>query len=373
MIIKKFKGPNEKAVLERIRTELGEEAVILHTVFVRPRGLARWFQRPCVEIVAGGGFRIIRDYPHGSMPVSPTTIVRPAPAPAISTDDLKREIAEIKEMIARRTRAAGLPGQTPELREEYAALASASISDSLARTFFERIAEKLPAAAMRDRVAVHEAMRAAIKSAIQCADGIQLEPGRCVRVAFIGPTGVGKTTTIAKLLSIYAYRGRSVAVITTDTYRIAAAEQVRRVAHLAGVPVRVCGTVPELHAALEEFKDRDLVLLDTAGRSQKDGDKIEDLCALLRAVQPDETHLVLSSVTDSGTLVDAVKRFSPCGFTKVVFTKLDEAVKVGIVLDVLSKVDTRLSFITTGQEIPRDIEVADSERLTSLILGEEGV
>jgi flagellar biosynthesis protein FlhF len=371
MLIKKYAGADEKAVLARVRADLGPDAVILHSSLVRPTGLARLFRRPRFEVVAGGGFRIVRDYPNGSPPVSPPTIRRGAASTSISPEQLQKEIAEIKAMIARRARAAAVTSATPELHEEFASLSTARVSDDLARSLFQRITERLSAAALRDRGAIREAIRATVKASIKCADGIALHQGRCVKVAFIGPTGVGKTTTIAKLISIYAYRGQEVAVVTNDTYRIAASEQIKRVAQLVGVPVRVCRTGPEMTEAVNGFADRDLVLIDTAGRSQKDDGKIEDLCATLKAAAPDEVHLVLSSTTSSETLVDTAKRFAPCGFTKIVITKLDEAMKVGLVLDVLSKVDKRLSFITTGQEIPRDIEIADSDRMTSLILGEE--
>jgi flagellar biosynthesis protein FlhF len=371
MLIKKYAGADEKAVLARVRADLGPEAVILHSSLVRPTGLARLFRGPRFEVVAGGGFHIVRDYPNGSPPVSPPTVRRGSAAPAISPEQLQKEISEIKEMIARRARAAAVTSATPELHEEFASLSTARVSDELAKSLLRKITERLPASALRDRAAIREAIRAAVKSSIKCADGIALHKGRCVRVAFIGPTGVGKTTTIAKLISIYAYRGQEVAVVTNDTYRIAASEQIKRVAQLVDVPVRVCRTGAEMAEAVQGFADRDLVLIDTAGRSQKDDEKIEDLCDVLKAAAPDEVHLVLSSTTNSETLVDAVKRFSPCGFSKIVFTKLDEAMKVGLVLDVLSKVDKRLSFITTGQEIPRDIEIADSDRMTSLILGEE--
>ncbi|HZL73561.1 MAG TPA: GTP-binding protein [Planctomycetota bacterium] len=370
MLIKKYSGPHEKAVLSRVRADLGPDAVILHSSLVRPTGIARLFRRPRFEVVAGGGFRIVRDYPNGSPPVSPPTI-RKGAAPPVSPEQLQKEISEIKTMIARRARAATLTSATPEIHEEFAALSTARVSDDLARSLFQRITERLSAVALRDRTAIKEAIRASVKASIKCADGIALSPGRCVKVAFVGPTGVGKTTTIAKLISIYAYRGQEVAVVTNDTYRIAASEQIKRVAQLVGVPVRVCRTGPEMTEAVNGFADRDLVLIDTAGRSQKDDGKIDDLCATLKSAGPDEVHLVLSSTTSSETLVDTVKRFSPCGFTKIVITKLDEAMKVGLVLDVLSKVDQRLSFITTGQEIPRDIEIADSDRMTSLILGEE--
>lgn len=371
MLIKKYGGSDEKAVLARVRADLGPDAVILHSSLVRPTGLARLFRRPRFEVVAGGGFHIVRDYPNGSPPVSPPTIKRGVTSSAISPEQLQKEISEIKSMIARRARAAVLNAATPELHDEFASLTTARVSDDLARSLYTRITERLSAAALRDRAAIRDAIRTAVKSSIKCADGIALQPGRCVKVAFIGPTGVGKTTTIAKLISIYAYRGQEVAVVTNDTYRIAASEQIKRVAQLVGVPVRICRTGTEMTEAVATFADRDLVLIDTAGRSQKDDGKIDDLCETLKAATPDEVHLVLSSTTNSETLVDTVKRFSPCGFSKIVFTKLDEAMKVGLVLDVLSKVDKRLSFITTGQEIPRDIEIADSDRMTSLILGEE--
>src|SRR5262245_58915494 len=234
MLIKKYAGADEKAVLARVRAELGPDAVILHSSLFRPAGLARLFRRPRFEVVAGGGFHIVRDYPNGSPPVSPPTIRRGAATTAISPEQLQKEISEIKTMIARRTRAAALTSTTPELQEEFASLSTARVSDELARSLLQRIAERLPASALRDRAAIREAIRAAVKASIKCADGIALRPGRSVKVAFIGPTGVGKTTTIAKLISIYAYRGQEVAVVTNDTYRIAASEQIKRVAQLVG-------------------------------------------------------------------------------------------------------------------------------------------
>ena len=369
MIIRKYVGTSEKGVMDRIRRDLGADAVILHTSYVRPTGLFAKFRRTRVEVVAGGGFKIVRDYPNGSPAVAPATMVPRAQVGGPDPEALRREIAEIKQLIARQSRV--LPAGSPEMEEEHSALVASRVSHELARRVLERIAEKLPPDAIRNRGAVHEAVRRTIKEMVRCADGIALAPGRCVRVAFIGPTGVGKTTTIAKLISIYAYRGQQVGVVTNDTYRIAAAEQIRRVAQLVGVPVRVCRRSEEVAAAVKEFASLDLVLIDTAGRSQKNMHRIQELQDVLAAAKPDETHLVVSLATSPETLVDVVQAFSPCSFDRIVLTKLDEAVRAGLVLDVLSKVTKALSFFTTGQEIPRDIEIADSERLTSLILGEE--
>lgn len=373
MIIRKYVGVSEKGVLERIRKDLGQDAVILHTSYVRPTGLfARW-RKPRVEVVAGGGFKIVRDYPNGSPPCSPPTQMLPSArvAPGVDPESLRREISEIKQLIARQGRV--LPAPTPEVAEEHAALTATHVSDELARRLLERVTQKLPSEALRNRVSVHDAVRSTVKEMIRCADGIQVQAGRCVRVAFIGPTGVGKTTTIAKLMSIYAYRGTSVGVITNDTYRIAATDQIRRVAELVNVPLRVCRRTEDVRQAVRDFASLDLVLIDTAGRSQKNAARIAELKEVLAAAQPDETHLVVSMTTQPETLWDVVQSFSPAGFDRIVLTKLDEAVKAGIILDVFSKFTQALSFFTTGQEIPRDIEIADSERLTSLILGEESL
>jgi flagellar biosynthesis protein FlhF len=375
MMIRRYVGADEKALLKRIRVELGPDAVILHTVYGKRKGLFGLFRHPQIEIVAGGGFRIVKDYANGR-PSDPAGSAGPAQGKAPAPESLRKELGEIKKLLVETQesvrRRNGFDGPQ-ELTEEYAALAAGRVSEALAGRMVRELRSKLPEGSLRDRTRIRAALRGLVSDMIRCGDGIALQAGRCVKVAFIGPTGVGKTTTIAKLISIYAHQGREVAVITNDTYRIAATEQIRRVAQLVGVPIRICPRPEEIEAALAEFSNRDLVLVDTAGRSQKNARRIDELKGLLAAVRPDETHLVVSMTTQPETVVDVAERFAPCAYDRLVVTKLDEAVKMGVVLDVLSRVHTQLSFITTGQEIPRDIEVADPHRITSLILGEEAL
>jgi flagellar biosynthesis protein FlhF len=379
MLIRRYVGADEKALLARIRAELGPEAVILHTAYGKRRGVLGFLRPRRIEIVAGGGFRIVKDYAApGRTPAAPAP-ARPQPAAApeaVSPDVLRREIREIKRLVTETqeiVRHRGAVDGPAGLAEEYAALAANRVSEALAQKLVREIRARLPLEALGDRARVRAAVRGLVRDMIRCADGIALKPGRCVRVAFVGPTGVGKTTTIAKLISIYAHQGREVGVITNDTYRIAATEQIRRVAQLVGVPVRICAGPRDMEAALREFERRDLVLVDTAGRSQKNARRLEELREVLGVTRPDETHLVVSMTTDPQTVVDVAERFAPCGYDRLVVTKLDEAIRAGVVLDVLARVPTELSFVTTGQEIPRDIEVADPARLASLILGEEAL
>ncbi len=377
MQIRRYTGTDEGAVLRRIRQDLGPDAVILHSAFVTKPSLFGLVRRRRIEVVAGSGFRIVKDYGEGRAPSFAAASASPPAGKAAPPEALRKEIAEIKKLVSETqamvaSKGGGIDGPA-ELAEEFASLAAAKVSEALARKLAAELRARLPGDALRDRPRIRQAVRGLVKETIRCTDGIALKHGRCTRVAFIGPTGVGKTTTIAKLISIYAHQGREVAVITNDTYRIAAAEQIRRVAQLVGVPIRVCQRPEEIDRALDEFGNRDLVLVDTAGRSQRNARRLEELREVLSATKPDETHLVVSMTTQPETVVDVAERFLPCGYDRLVVTKLDEALKLGVVLDVLSRVQAELSFVTTGQEIPRDIEVADSERLVGLILGEETV
>jgi flagellar biosynthesis protein FlhF len=375
MLIRKYSGSNERVVLRQIRAELGSDAIILHTSFRKQRGFWKFVRPGGVDILAGGGFRIVKDY--GSAKGDTARSIRPAKSDDAEMASLRKGIHEIKgiladqhEVLKNQRRFDSCP---EDLAEAYLSL-SESMSEQLAEKMIRKIMKTLPESDRKNADLVREALRGTLRDLVRCADGIQLSSGTCRRVAFIGPTGVGKTTTIAKLMSIYRTKyNKEVAVITNDTYRIAATEQIRRVAQLVGVPVRVCRTDVEMKTALDEFSNHDLVLLDTAGRSQKNLSQIEDLKRVLGVVRPDETHLVISLTAHPDTTAEVVERFQLCAFDRIVLTKVDETVKVGVVFDVLSRIQKDLSFITTGQEIPRDIEIADSGRIASLILGEEAI
>jgi flagellar biosynthesis protein FlhF len=189
-------------------------------------------------------------------------------------------------------------------------------------------------------------------------------------VALVGPTGVGKTTTIAKLAANLKLgpQQHSVGLITIDTYRIAAVEQLRKYADIIGSPLRVVTSPEELREAIDAMSDCEFVLIDTAGRSPTDSLKLQELKKFLAMAAPDEVHLVLSSTANQECIESAAARFGNVGIDKILFTKLDEAVHIGVVLNVARKVGKALSYVTTGQDVPDDIEVGKGRRLAELIL-----
>lgn len=199
---------------------------------------------------------------------------------------------------------------------------------------------------------------------------IRLAPGKRRLVALVGPTGVGKTTTIAKLAANFRLREkRRVGLITVDTYRIAAVEQLRTYADIIDLPMRVVATPHEMREAVEAMSGLDLVLLDTAGRSPQDEVKLRELKLFLSEAQADEIHLVLSSTASTATLVRTAERFSALGTTALVLTKLDEAGALGSLLPLWRSCKLPLSYLTNGQNVPDDIAPADRRRLAREVLG----
>lgn len=198
--------------------------------------------------------------------------------------------------------------------------------------------------------------------------------GRPTIVALVGPTGVGKTTTLAKLAAHMKLReNRRVGLITIDTYRIAAVEQLKTYAQILQIPLIAVTTPDEIQEAAKRLYACDLILIDTAGRSPKDEPRIAELAELLAAIRPDQVHLVLSATSREETLREAAEKFAVLSPRQVIFTKLDEAVGFGVIVNVLHNLNLRLSYLTTGQSVPDDIEVASARRVAQLILGDEPV
>ena len=192
-------------------------------------------------------------------------------------------------------------------------------------------------------------------------------------VFFIGPTGVGKTTTIAKIASKYKVEyNRKVAFITADTYRIAATEQLRVYANILDAPMSIVYSVEEINEAIEKYIDYDLIFVDTAGFSHKNEQQRTDMKKLLDGVNEEyrkEVYLVLSATTKYNDLMDIVDIYREISDYKLIFTKLDETSSYGNLLNIKLYADADLSYVTNGQNVPDDIEVFDTQKIVKQLLG----
>jgi len=312
-------------------------------------------------------------------------------------DELAREvIARAKERLndwRSRSQPAGLPVQRDALRDSAGSVNARGQEPLTAGPDFQRL--------------IPSALLEVIERMLPSADPVRLATGKGTKfVALIGPTGVGKTTTIAKLAAQFKLRDRKrVGLITTDTYRIAAVAQLKAYADILSVPLEVVYAPQELGDTMRRMNGFDVVLIDTSGRSQNDSEHLEDLQAFLAKARefvggcirpvvvgdeaestaeqeggpaaaetadslyrPLETHLVLSCTAHSSQLRQVIERFSPVGVDRIVFTKLDEAVGVGVILNIAHRLDVQLSYLTTGQDVPDDIEVGNRRRIAELVL-----
>ena len=194
-------------------------------------------------------------------------------------------------------------------------------------------------------------------------------------LALVGPTGVGKTTTIAKLAAIYTVgiggeKPRSVRMSTIDNYRIGARQQIETYGNIMGVPVSCVETVEDLRKTLDLHSDADLILVDTIGKSPRDAVKLAEVQRLVAACGPKaEVHLALASTTKASDMASILRQFEPFGYGAVVLTKLDETDRVGNAISVLAEKGKAISYLTTGQRVPQDIERAGAIRLLMRLEG----
>jgi len=196
------------------------------------------------------------------------------------------------------------------------------------------------------------------------------EDGKPTVVMFVGPTGVGKTTTLAKIAADYALNHqKDVGLITADTYRIAAVEQLRTYADILGMPLSVVYSLNEIKDIIEGYRDKDIIFIDTAGRSSRNKPHFNELKALVKEVGADEIFLVLSTTTSMNNCREIIDSYSFLGNYKLIFTKLDETPSLGIILNVKQYAGKKLSYVTNGQNVPDDIELADIDKITKNLIG----
>ncbi len=299
-------------------------------------------------------------------------------APPTDPNEMQRELLAIRDMVGQvlQQQSRRGPGNLllpQQLFEMYRDLIAQDVSDELADTIVNEVRGELNAEQLENAAHVRRAVLRRLAAYVPVAEEAVAAAGadgRPLTIALVGPTGVGKTTTLAKLAAAFKlHHGKDVGVITADTYRIAAVDQLRTYTNIIGLPLEVALTPAEMQRAAQRLSDRDVILIDTAGRSQNDVNRISELKQFIDAADPHEVHLVLSSTASEKVLLQEAEAFSAVGVDKVVLTKLDEAVSFGVLINVVRRIGKQLSFFSTGQEVPDDLEVGRSHRLAELVLG----
>ena len=405
--------------LAKVKGDLGKDAMILHTRTFKRGGIFGIGAKSFVEITATADPRVIaariagdreeEAVPNASAnavaakaaygggnskqptvsvpPVAPWEESKNSPGDSKVEADLREEVIAIRSMVRDLLQKTdpSIPSDVPaELIDHYTRFISHEVSESIVMEIVDRLRPRLgtnsPHWDAQGNLIVGKVVSAErireelidyVDRMLPPASPLTLvDENRPTIVALVGPTGVGKTTTLAKLAAHMKLReSRSVGLITIDSYRIAAVEQLKTYAQIMQIPITPVASPEEMQAAIRQMAGVDLILIDTAGRSQKDDLRIAELRTFLAAALPDQVHLVLSSPSSAAKIRQAMEKFSVLGAKQLIFTKLDEAVGFGVILNVLKTAGLRLSYLTTGQSVPDDIEIGSARRVAEMILG----
>lgn len=193
------------------------------------------------------------------------------------------------------------------------------------------------------------------------------------KVMLLGPTGVGKTTTIAKLAAIKAlWEHKKVLLLTSDTYRIAAVDQLKTYAKILGVPIEIVFEPETLPTMIDEHENADIILLDTAGRAPRDRKSLEIFESIYNIFKPDAVHLVLAANMKYKDMLDVIQHIPSIPISHLIFTKLDETVSYGAVFNIQQVIGAPISFLAAGQNVPKDIETATGMRIAEFLMKSDG-
>ncbi|MCR5521511.1 MAG: flagellar biosynthesis protein FlhF [Lachnospiraceae bacterium] len=404
MIIKKFTGKTKTEALMAAQSEMGRDAVVTDSKIIKPRGLAKIFKKPIYEVTV----TLDETPPRKDISRKESMMAALKSNPNVIVEDdvsetspffpdpkaLEAKLNNLTSMIEQQMGHSSAPKngddaaapqtRVKEERKEnekddsnveclrliYNQLADNEVDEQYINQVIGEVEPSLKKDSLVENILSAVYQKIVLK--LGKSEVLDVKPGHADYVFFIGPTGVGKTTTIAKLASkLKLEKKLNVALLTADTYRIAAVEQLHKYANILQVPLKVVYNETELKDSIDDLKNFDIVLVDTAGRSHRDSEQTDDLRRLLEAVPEDrrQVYLVLSVATKYSDLIKITKTYSDISDYRLIFTKLDETSCLGNIFNIKMLTGVPLSYATFGQKVPNDISRLDAQTIARHLLG----
>ncbi|MDY6863677.1 MAG: flagellar biosynthesis protein FlhF [Thermodesulfobacteriota bacterium] len=374
--MRKFTAPTIVEAMRQVKKELGPDAVIFSTRTVKNRSIFKPYSAPCVEITAaiennfsGNEKKIAKVETKKAREV----VTLPWETGPSLIEAVEEGFREIKDMLSPLLNPVEKNNNKekllkfPRLKDVYYNLINQGIDKRIAIVFIRKAEEGLSYKAMSEEGKIEIFLANMLLKLIKVSGRLQVKETKGKMVVFIGPTGVGKTTTIAKLATKEKLNDKTVGIITLDNLKVPAKEQHKSYGEIFGIPVEVCENNNKFRKTIQNFQNKDIVFVDTPGICAKNSNQIKALKELLKSGKEMEVHLVVSCTTKERDLYNVAKSFSEVPFQRIVFTKLDESTTYGNILNLAIRFKSTFSFFTYGQNIPGDIELATPERIIDLI------
>lgn len=364
MNMKRYKADTMVNAMKKVRADFGEDAIILSSNVVKSKGFLGLFKKKSVEVVAG------YDEP---TPKRSEIIYEPVQEVKAESDStttaLKKEMDEMKSMLMTMRPSTEHSRYPDELQALLAHLKKQELADELISEIADEIYDRMKKEKVdyppEKQVEVVKEVLTNLMSDLPFG-GITFKK-KYINV--LGPTGVGKTTTIAKIAARALLEKKcKVGFITTDTYRIAAIEQLRTYANLLQAPVEIVYNQEDFNKAIEKLAQLDLVFIDTAGRNYKEAKYVEDLSQLVDFTLDMESFLVLSMTSKEQDMKAIIEQFNAFPIEKMIYTKLDETSSIGPLFNLMKAYSMGTAYYTDGQEVPEDIAEASPEKLLALLM-----
>jgi flagellar biosynthetic protein FlhF len=392
MIIKKFQARSETEAIMLAKEELGKDAIVMNIKSVKPKGVHKMFQKPVVEVTAAIDDNIsynnekflskIKEISQNTKPVSKDIIIEEPEKEESEENAIEKKLNNLQVLLEQQMSVATSEKQTEEKEQDeknsknkvciqliFDQLVKNEVDEKYANQIISEIEKSLKKDATVDNILGSIYQKIILK--LGQPNIIQLKEDQTKYIFFIGPTGVGKTTTIAKIASSFKLNQKSkIALVTSDTYRIAAVEQLRTYANILGIPLKVVYSDEEMKLVKEDFEGYDLVLIDTAGRSHNNQEQKNDIKNLMESIPENEReiYLVLSATTKYNDLRKITEAYSEITNYNLLFTKLDETSCIGNVLNIKMFTGAPLSYATWGQNVPDDIGRIDAQNIAKRLL-----
>ncbi|KAB7708068.1 flagellar biosynthesis protein FlhF [Bacillus aerolatus] len=376
MKVKKYTAASMPEAMKKIRAELGEQAVLLQSKTVYTGGFLGLFKKKLIEVVAAvdpNSYVVPQPKePAAAVSVSKNSAASQPSHKKNSEEELTKELKELKQLVQQFSKADQLSLDTypEELKLPLLKMKKQEITDELILELKQVLFDKWKE--VKGQVSEEMATVWSRQWLIDKIKPIQEKqpayPKKFINI--IGPTGVGKTTTLAKMAagSVLEQKFKT-AFITTDTYRIAAIDQLKTYADLLKVPVEVAYKSADIKQAIEKFKDYDIVYIDTAGRNYREEQFVKELKAMI-PFERMKNYLVIALTSKEEDMYEIIDQFATVPVHQLIFTKMDETTSRGSIVNAICRYRKSIAFITNGQNVPDDLIQPDAEKIADIILGE---